>query len=117
VRWLPGLKGQNSVFRLPEHYDDLLNEWTHDKHIVERNSALGGLQKLAADHKMRVTFLSGDVHCAAFPRLCSDETIRKLEALSPETDSKLMYQVIASAIVNQAPSPKVCIACLYLQTK
>ena len=38
VRRLPGIKGTNSIFGLPEYYDDLLDEWTHDAHLVERNT-------------------------------------------------------------------------------
>jgi hypothetical protein len=117
VRFLPGLKGTNSIFGLPELYDDLLDEWTHDAHIKERNQQLVRFQKLAEGRSLRVTFLSGDVHCAAFARFRSDSQTRESRRLTPETDSKLMYQVIASAIVNQAPSANVCIAYHYLKTK
>jgi hypothetical protein len=117
VRNLPGLKQTNSIFGLPEFYDDLMDEWTHDAHIEERNTALKRLQTLSAERSMRVTLLSGDVHCAAFARFRSDQETRERKGLIPETDTKLMYQVIASAIVNQAPSASVCIAYHYLKTK
>ena len=92
VRYLPGLKGTNSIFGLPEFYDDLLDEWTHDQHIQERNNALVRLQKLAETRRLRVTFLSGDVHCAAFSRFRSDKAERESKKLLPESDTKLMYQ-------------------------
>jgi hypothetical protein len=102
VRFLPGLKGTNSIFGLPELYDDLLDEWTHDAHIKERDAQLVRLQKFAERRNIRVTFLSGDVHCAAFSRFRSDKATRDAGRLTPATDSKLMYQVISSAIVNHA---------------
>lgn len=117
VRFLPGLKQTNSIFGLPELYDDLLDEWTHDDHIDERNRNLKRFQTLGAERSLRITFLSGDVHCAAFSRFRSDKETRGRKQLAPETDTKLMYQVIASAIVNQAPSANVCIAYHYLKTK
>jgi hypothetical protein len=117
IRFLPGLKGTNSIFGLPELYDDLLDEWTHDAHIKERDTQLQHFQSLADKRDLRITFLSGDVHCAAFSRFRSDKSTRDQRHLTPETDSKLMYQVISSAIVNQAPSANVCIAYHYLKTK
>lgn len=117
VRFLPGLKATNSIFGLPELYDDLLDEWTHDAHIKERDRQLVRFQQLAAEKSLRITFISGDVHCAAFSRFRSDTTTRGKLGLKPETDNKLMYQVISSAIVNQAPSANVCIAYHYLKTK
>jgi len=117
VRFLPGLKGTNSIFGLPELYDDLLDEWTHDAHIKERDTQLVRFQKFARERNIRVTFLSGDVHCAAFSRFRSDAFTRERHKLTPESDSNLMYQVISSAIVNQAPSANVCIAYHYLKTK
>jgi PhoD related phosphatase len=117
VRFLPGLKATNSIFGLPELYDDLLDEWTHDAHIKERDAQLVRFQKFAKERSIRVTFLSGDVHCAAFSRFRSDSLMRERHNLTPESDTKLMYQVISSAIVNQAPSANVCIAYHYLKTK
>src|SRR5437762_3645050 len=117
IRFLPGLKATNSIFGLPELYDDLLDEWTHDAHIKERDTQLIRFQKFAKERNIRVTFLSGDVHCAAFSRFRSDAFTRERHKLTPESDGNLMYQVISSAIVNQAPSANVCIAYHYLKTK
>lgn len=82
----------------------LLDEWCHDSHIDERNEILGRLQDFARKRSIRVTFLSGDVHCAAFSMFRSDKETRIAHQLQPQNDHRLMYQVIASAIVNQAPS-------------
>lgn len=114
VRKLPGLKGQNSIFDLPEFYDDLLDEWCHEAHIEERNHVLAKLQDFALRKSIRVTLLSGDVHCAAFAMFRSDKAVRKQLNLKPEQDHRLMYQVISSAIVNQAPSPNACIGYHYI---
>lgn len=112
VRHLPGLKGQQSIFSLPELYDDLLDEWTHEAHIPERNASLEKLQEIAKAKSMRVTLLSGDVHCCALSRFRSPMQT----GLAPINDGNLMYQVIASAIVNQPP-PRMALICYhYLQT-
>ncbi|KAK4697921.1 hypothetical protein P7C70_g8134, partial [Phenoliferia sp. Uapishka_3] len=114
VRKLPLIKSTNSIFGLPELYDDLLDEWTHEKHIKERDSALKRFQEFAANRSIRVTFLSGDVHCASMSRFRTGKAERKRLNLIPANDPKLMYQVIASAIVNQGPTVNACIAYHYV---
>lgn len=86
------------------YFGSLLDEWCHDAHIEERNNILSRLQDFAKERNIRVTFLSGDVHCAAFSMFRSDKHVRHKLKLKPENDHRLMYQVISSAIVNQAPS-------------
>ena len=98
------VKHSNSIFGLPELYDDLLDEWTHEAHIDERNRALERFQALAGKKKIRVTFFSGDVHCCGISRF---KTHGKTD-IAPVHDEKLMYQVISSAIVN-LPPPKTAI--------
>ena len=98
------VKHSNSIFGLPELYDDLLDEWTHEAHIDERNRALGRFQELAGKKKIRVTFFSGDVHCCGISRF---KTYNRNE-IAPIHDEKLMFQVISSAIVN-LPPPKAAI--------
>ncbi|KAL8292292.1 hypothetical protein RQP46_001758 [Phenoliferia psychrophenolica] len=117
VRKLPLIKSTNSIFGLPELYDDLLDEWTHDKHIKERNDTLKRLQEFAEKRSIRVSFFSGDVHCATASRFRSDKATRKSQNLIPINDSKLMYQLVASAIVNQSPSANVCIAYHFLSNE
>ncbi|CAF4743464.1 unnamed protein product, partial [Rotaria sp. Silwood2] len=62
-RNVPVVKNTNSIFGLPELYDDLLDEWTHEAHINERNCALQRFQEISQKKKVRITFFSGDVHC------------------------------------------------------
>ena len=101
-RWrnLPLVKQTNSIFNLPELYDDLLDEWTHRNHIDERNQSLLRFQRLAEEKKVRITFFSGDVHCCGIARFRT----RGSRRLRPIDDAKLMYQIISSAIVNMPPS-------------
>ncbi|CAF1291619.1 unnamed protein product [Adineta ricciae] len=99
-RKLPPVKKTNSIFGLPELYDDLLDEWTHEAHIDERNRALVRFQQLAEKKRVRITFFSGDVHCCGISRFQTRGNHRPL----PIDDAKLMYQIISSAIVNMPPS-------------
>ena len=100
LRNLPLVKQTNSVFGLPDMYDDLLDEWTHAAHIDERNRALLRFQEISAKKKVRITYFSGDVHCCGISRFQSRGSHRPL----PINDAKLMYQIISSAIVNLPPS-------------
>lgn len=110
---IPVVEQINSVFGLPEMYDDLLDEWTHDDHIVERNTVLQRFQNLAQINKVRVTFFSGDVHCCGVSRFRTGISSRP----SPIEDSRLMYQIISSAIVNKPPPKKFIQAAHLLRTK
>ncbi|CAF1549219.1 unnamed protein product, partial [Rotaria sordida] len=65
---IPFSEHTNSIFGLPEIYDDLLDEWIHEAHIKERNYILSRLQKLAEMKKTRITLFSGDVHCCGIAR-------------------------------------------------
>ncbi|CAF3823060.1 unnamed protein product [Adineta steineri] len=94
------IKKGNSIFNLPEFYDDLLDEWIHHAHIDERNNALRRFQQLAEEKKIRITYLGGDVHCCGVGRFQSAGSHRP----APINDPKLMYQIISSAIVNMPPS-------------
>ncbi|CAF0958615.1 unnamed protein product [Adineta ricciae] len=112
-RHLPVVKQTNSIFGLPELYDDLLDEWTHKAHIDERNRALAQFQELAENKRIRITFFSGDVHCCGISRFRT----RNQTGLIPIHDSKLMYQVISSAIVNIPPSRRALRVAHYVKTK
>ena len=89
-RNIPLVKATNSIFGLPEIYDDLLDEWTHEAHIEERNRALLRFQQISEKRKVRITYFSGDVHCCGISRFQSRGSHRPL----PINDSKLMYQII-----------------------
>lgn len=78
-------------------------------HKAERNKFITRLQNFANDRKIRVTFISGDVHCAGMGRFTS-------KISPPEKDPQLMYQVISSAIVNEPP-PEGVIRLLHFQDK
>lgn len=57
------------------------------------------MQELAQVKRLRVTFLSGDVHCAAVGLL---KTLAKPkeEPISPGQDYRYMLNLVTSAIVN-----------------
>jgi hypothetical protein len=112
-RNVPLVKQTNSIFGLPELYDDLLDEWTHEAHINERNHALSRFQELAEKKRLRITFFSGDVHCCGIGRFQT----RKRDHIPPVNDSKLMYQIISSAIVNIPPSRRALRVAHYVKTK
>ncbi|CAF2835243.1 unnamed protein product [Rotaria sp. Silwood2] len=99
-RRVPLIKQTNSIFGLPELYDDLLDEWTHQSHIEERNRVLLRFQQIAEAKKVRITYFSGDVHCCGIGRFQTRGSHRP----SPINDAKLMYQIVSSAIVNMPPS-------------
>ncbi|CAF1344833.1 unnamed protein product [Didymodactylos carnosus] len=113
-RTLPIVKQTNSIFGLPELYDDLLDEWTHQAHIRERDRGLQRFQQLSNEKRLRITFFSGDVHTCGIARF---QTRRRRGVIQPVNDSKLMYQVISSAIVNIPPSRKSLHVAHYFKTK
>ncbi|KAG0085859.1 hypothetical protein BGZ92_008646 [Podila epicladia] len=107
---IAGAKGVvNKLNGEPELLDDLNDHWTAKTHKAERNKFLTRLQNFANDRKIRVTFISGDVHCAGVGRFTS-------KINPPEKDPQLMYQVISSAIVN-IPPPDGVISLLHFQDK
>ncbi|CAF1179193.1 unnamed protein product [Rotaria sordida] len=112
-RKLPLIKKTNSIFGLPELYDDLLDEWTHRDHIEERNRALLRFQKISQEKKIRITYFSGDVHCCGVGRFQTRGSYRPL----PINDAKLMYQIISSAIVNMPPSEMAIRIAHHFKTK
>ncbi|KAJ7098064.1 hypothetical protein B0H15DRAFT_773302, partial [Mycena belliarum] len=84
-----------------ELLDDLNDHWTSRSHKKERNWFIEQLQKFAKIHRIRVTFLSGDVHCAAVG------VFKTLKAgkneIPPSDDHRYMINVVTSAIVNTPP--------------
>lgn len=109
----PGLL--NSFNGDVELLDDLNDHWCARYHKAERNFLISKLQDLGAKHGIRVTILSGDVHLAALGRFRSkmhlyhpvptkrteSENVSVLE--NPEYDSRLIFNVISSAVVNTPP--------------
>lgn len=93
-----------------ELLDDLSDHWCAKLHKAERNDLIKRLQEVALVHKLRITFLSGDVHCAAVGEL---RTLYHKEShkVEPSLDHRMMYNVVTSAIVNTPPPlPPVLLA-------
>ncbi|CDO91946.1 unnamed protein product [Kluyveromyces dobzhanskii CBS 2104] len=96
-----------------ELLDDLNDHWCAHYHKKERNYLLARLQDFAAQNKIRVTILSGDVHLASVGRFRSKvhthhitsakEDHDKKVLNEPENDVRLMVNVISSAVVNTPP--------------
>jgi len=82
-----------------ELLDDLNDHWTATPHKKERNWLVEQFQHFALRRRIRVTFLSGDVHCAAVGMF---KTFSK-DDIEPAKDHRCMYNVVSSAIVNTPP--------------
>ena len=52
-----------------ELLDDITDGWEAGTHKKERNMLITGMQQLAKQHALRISFLSGDVHCCGVGRL------------------------------------------------
>jgi hypothetical protein len=97
----------------PELLDDLNDHWTAKTHKQERNWLIQQLQGISKMKRLRITFLSGDVHCAAVGVLktLSRQTggkSGKFLDVPPATDYRYMINVVTSAIVN---TPSVASPC------
>lgn len=79
-------------------YADLRDHWTSKLHKEEREKFILQLQTLAMLKSIRITFLSGDVHCAAVGLLKTLSHGRP--DVDPRLDHRYMLNVISSAIVN-----------------
>ncbi|KAI9224124.1 hypothetical protein BC828DRAFT_374212 [Blastocladiella britannica] len=98
----------------PELLDDMNDHWDCPAHLAERDAAIHKLQSLAERRRdLRVTFISGDVHCCGAGKFYSAS--KELQA-APEKDHRLMYQIISSAMGN-IPPPGVVISALHKQAK
>ncbi|RSH76798.1 uncharacterized protein EHS24_005194, partial [Apiotrichum porosum] len=89
----------NKFDKEPELLDDLNDHWCANVHKKERNALVIQLQDIALRQRLRITFLSGDVHLCAVGRLFT----HKHKEGGPETDHRYMLNVITSAIVNTPP--------------
>ncbi|KIM80802.1 hypothetical protein PILCRDRAFT_822082 [Piloderma croceum F 1598] len=100
-----------------ELLDDLSDHWTAKSHKTERNWFIEQLQFFAKVKSVRVSFLSGDVHCAAVGVLKTLSKSKKHTALSPSEDYRYMINVVTSAIVNRPPPSTVISMVSSLATK
>lgn len=99
-----------------ELLDDLNDHWTATGHKKERNFFIQELQGIAKTRRLRISFLSGDVHCAAVGVL-KTYTGGKGADLPPATDFRYMINVVTSAIVNTPPPVGVLAMVSTLATK
>ncbi|KIJ37701.1 hypothetical protein M422DRAFT_60910 [Sphaerobolus stellatus SS14] len=98
-----GLSGMVNKFNADaELLDDLNDHWTAKGHKKERNWFIETVQQFAKVKRIRVSFLSGDVHCAAVGVL---KTLVKGKepGIAPAVDHRYMLNVVSSAIVNTPP--------------
>ncbi|CAN3363036.1 hypothetical protein DICA2_E08416 [Diutina catenulata] len=115
-----------------EVLDDLNDHWCAKGHKRERNALMKRLLDFGANHGVRVTILSGDVHLAALGRIKSklhdhptmhlmskdgevaEKNMRVTD--NPEKDPRLIFNVISSAIIN-APPPDAMASLLNSRSK
>lgn len=81
--------------------DDLLDQWEHESHLVERTRLAMFLLRHAHRIRARVTIVSGDVHVASRGRIRST---RPDHVDAAELESTI-HQVTSSAIVYPPPGP------------
>lgn len=94
---LPGTsKVLNRFNKEPEILDDLNDHWTAKGHKAERNWLIEQFQNFATEKQIRVSFVSGDVHCASVGRFYTPDA-------RPSYDPRFMLQIVSSAIVNTPP--------------
>ncbi|KAG8822418.1 hypothetical protein FRC19_006026 [Serendipita sp. 401] len=93
-----------------ELLDDLSDHWTASNHKRERNWFILQLQALALERKLRISFVSGDVHLAAVGCFKTYPGKRKKTekgkgVIQPPFDHRYMVNIVSSAIVNTPPPP------------
>lgn len=112
-----GLSGFVNKFNADaELLDDLNDHWTAKAHKRERNWFIEQMQTYARAKHIRVTFLSGDVHCAAVGVLKTLQKPKEAE-IPPPMDYRYMLNVVSSAIVNTPPPNAVLTMVSSLATK
>lgn len=84
-----------------ELLDDLNDHWCAAPHKKERNWFIERTHDLALKRRLRITFISGDVHAGGCGVLFSGRNV------APSKDHRFMLAVITSAIVNAPPPPAV----------
>ncbi|KIY71124.1 hypothetical protein CYLTODRAFT_419127 [Cylindrobasidium torrendii FP15055 ss-10] len=102
-----GMSGFVNKFNAePELLDDLNDHWTATNHKKERNWLVLKLAEFALAKRIRISFLSGDVHCAAVG-VFKTLTQKKEPEVPPHMDHRYMLNVVTSAIVNTPPPAAV----------
>ena len=67
----------NCRFETVSLLDDLQDHWDSAVHLKERNALIHRLQEHARAHGRRVSFISGDVHCAQVGRLYTSPKVSR----------------------------------------
>ena len=80
----------------------------------ERNWLIQEFQKYALDMRSRVSFVSGDVHCAAVGVFRTFVKGKKKPGVPPTLDHRYMVNVVSSMCLLTSPlsNPLKCIALL-----
>ncbi|KAI0317869.1 hypothetical protein OF83DRAFT_1083328 [Amylostereum chailletii] len=113
-----GLKGFVNKFNADaELLDDLNDHWTSKHHKAERNWFIEQLQALALRRRIRISFVSGDVHCGAVGLLKTLVKVKKAPDVPPPMDHRYMVNIVTSAIVNTPPPAAVLSLVNTLSTK
>ncbi|GBE82620.1 Uncharacterized protein SCP_0410050 [Sparassis crispa] len=100
-----------------ELLDDLNDHWTAKMHKRERNWFIEQLQLFAKAKHCRITFVAGDVHCAAVGVLKTLQKNKKKGGIPPAQDHRYMLNIVTSAIVNTPPPNGVLSMVSALSTK
>ncbi|KAF5354769.1 hypothetical protein D9756_005741 [Leucocoprinus leucothites] len=87
----------------PELLDDLNDHWTAKAHKQERNWLIEQLQRIAIVQRLRISLVSGDVHCAAVGVLKTYRPNKQDVDVPIGLDHRYMINVVTSAIVNTPP--------------
>ncbi|TFK88792.1 hypothetical protein K466DRAFT_575189 [Polyporus arcularius HHB13444] len=96
-----GLSGFVNKFNADaELLDDLNDHWTAKAHKKERNWLILELQKYAKGQHVRVSIVSGDVHCAAVGVLKTFVKEKKRPDIPPPQDHRYMVNVVTNSPPN-----------------
>lgn len=68
----------------------------------ERNLFVSNLQNVARDQRIRVTFVTGDVHCAAVGLFKTLVPAKKGQPVPPEQDHRYMLDITSSKSPHSA---------------
>ncbi|KZV71815.1 hypothetical protein PENSPDRAFT_650377 [Peniophora sp. CONT] len=102
------LKGMVNKFNADaELLDDLNDHWTSKHHKSERNWFIEQLQAVALHRRLRISFVSGDVHCGAVGMFKTLVKNKKQPDINPAIDHRYMVNIVTSAIVNTPPPAAV----------
>eukprot|EP00698_Gefionella_okellyi_P000725 TRINITY_DN10651_c0_g1_i1.p1 TRINITY_DN10651_c0_g1~~TRINITY_DN10651_c0_g1_i1.p1 ORF type:complete len:928 (-),score=191.17 TRINITY_DN10651_c0_g1_i1:25-2808(-) len=92
----------------PDLLDDVIDQWRSPHHRAERLGMLQNLQHIAKTKHVRVTILTGDVHCCGFGALYHvDPEPYSDMPIDPATDPAWIGQIISSSIGSESAPPRL----------